>query len=376
MKKITILLLIIFSLSSYGQEKKITPVKSSPVNYARKLLYGEKKQPLKNQKVVLKDPLSSKTFNATTDKYGDFEFKGLDVNVTYKMEISVDSLLLTKPMLHDTAKHSFNIDFSAAEFPELSTYKGTIFDVGSENTNFDKSYYTIQWNSVKIVPGPKNGNYEMILERKDKKVSMVVYPVLEEKDFKPAMEEYKEKVAIYNSLLKGAKLYMAKTDGTIIKQFKKAGNSFVYELLPAELVSLAKENEVDPVLAIKDFAASSKAELIVDQDIYYSAGSSEIKEASIPKLDKIIASMATNKSLKLIINSHTDARGDDASNMKLSQDRAQKVMDYFISKGVDKSRLTSKGFGETQLKNRCSNNVDCSEAEHRLNRRTEFKFMK
>jgi outer membrane protein OmpA-like peptidoglycan-associated protein len=51
-------------------------------------------------------------------------------------------------------------------------------------------------------------------------------------------------------------------------------------------------------------------------------------------------------------------------------------MEYFILKGIEKSRLSAKGFGETQIKNRCINGIDCSETEHMLNRRTEFNFTK
>jgi outer membrane protein OmpA-like peptidoglycan-associated protein len=47
-------------------------------------------------------------------------------------------------------------------------------------------------------------------------------------------------------------------------------------------------------------------------------------------------------------------------------------MNYLISKGIDASQLTSKGYGESQLVNRCSDGVSCSDAEHQLNRRSEF----
>ena len=94
------------------------------------------------------------------------------------------------------------------------------------------------------------------------------------------------------------------------------------------------------------------------------------------KLDKIIEAMKQNTALKLFISSHTDSNGDDAYNMTLSEKRAQKVMEYFIIEGIDKGRLMAKGFGETKIINRCGNGVDCSELEHQLNRRTEFKFTK
>jgi outer membrane protein OmpA-like peptidoglycan-associated protein len=171
-------------------------------------------------------------------------------------------------------------------------------------------------------------------------------------------------------------LYAAKPDGTVIRTFNKTNKGFVYELLPAELNSLTRETEEDTQFKIKKFSSSAAAELTVIENIYYDVNSAEIKPESVEKLDKIIASMQENNGLKLLIASHTDSKGDDAYNLTLSEKRAQKVMEYFILQGIDKSRLTAKGMGESQIMNRCKNGVDCSELEMQLNRRTEFKFTK
>lgn len=176
--------------------------------------------------------------------------------------------------------------------------------------------------------------------------------------------------------IKDGQLYAARPDGTIIRSFNKTKKGFVYELLPIELTTLAFEKEEDTGLKIKNFGASKDAKLTVIENVYYDPNSSDIKPESIEKLDKIIAAMSENKTLKLSINSHTDAKGEDAYNITLSEKRAQKVMEYFILQGIEKGRLKAKGFGETQIKNRCKNGVDCSELEHQLNRRTEFNFTK
>ena len=73
------------------------------------------------------------------------------------------------------------------------------------------------------------------------------------------------------------------------------------------------------------------------------------------------------------IESHTDSRGGDRYNMKLSDRRAKSTRDYIISRGIDASRIESAiGYGETQLLNKCSNGVKCTEEEHQLNRRSYF----
>jgi outer membrane protein OmpA-like peptidoglycan-associated protein len=83
-----------------------------------------------------------------------------------------------------------------------------------------------------------------------------------------------------------------------------------------------------------------------------------------------------NKSYKLDILSHTDAIGDDNSNLELSIKRANAALEYLVSKGIDKNRLKAIGLGETKILNRCINNIICSEKEHEINRRTEFKYTK
>lgn len=192
-----------------------------------------------------------------------------------------------------------------------------------------------------------------------------------------ADENYKISVmAADNPKLKDQTLYLAKVDGTIVKSFEKQGNVFVYSVLPTELFQITKENEEDTELKIKNFGSSGETELTVIEDIYYAPNSYEINDLSIAQLDKIINAMKQNPALKLAISSHTDANGDDAYNMGLSEKRAKKVMEYIVGKGIAQQRLKAKGYGETMIKNRCKNGVDCSELEHELNRRTEFKFTK
>lgn len=176
--------------------------------------------------------------------------------------------------------------------------------------------------------------------------------------------------------LKDQLIHLAKVDGTIVKTLERSGNAFVYKILPAELHVLAKEEVEDTELKIRNFGKSSDKQLTVIGDIYYAPNSAEIDEKSMVILDQIVNAMNQNMALKLAIESHTDATGDDNYNLTLSGKRSQTVLNYLTSKGIAASRLGAKGFGETQIKNRCKNGVDCSELEHELNRRTEFKFTK
>ena len=77
------------------------------------------------------------------------------------------------------------------------------------------------------------------------------------------------------------------------------------------------------------------------------------------------------------LESHTDSRAPDQYNVVLSNNRAKSTNDYIVANGIAQERITKyEGFGETQLVNKCTNDVKCSEEEHQLNRRTEFIIIK
>lgn len=106
--------------------------------------------------------------------------------------------------------------------------------------------------------------------------------------------------------------------------------------------------------------------------IYFDFDKSFIRPDAAIELDKVVEVM--NKYPEIIIEggSHTDSRGTFKYNEDLSARRASATVEYIISKGISPDRITSKGYGETQLVNGCSDGVYCSEVEHQLNRRTEF----
>ena len=117
-----------------------------------------------------------------------------------------------------------------------------------------------------------------------------------------------------------------------------------------------------------------KTKMVVIPNIYYDYDKATLRPESKAVLDSILSFFSDNKDLTIEIGSHTDSRGSDEYNLKLSQERAQSVVDYLIEKGVAKDRLIAKGYGETKLVNKCGNGVDCTEEEHQKNRRTTFRI--
>jgi len=110
--------------------------------------------------------------------------------------------------------------------------------------------------------------------------------------------------------------------------------------------------------------------------IYFNFGKADIDPAAEESLGQIVKLLADNPEMVIEVGSHTDSRGNDAFNQALSQKRAISVMNYLVKKGVEKSRVVAKGYGETKLLNKCGNGVLCTEEEHKVNRRTEFKIVK
>jgi len=139
-------------------------------------------------------------------------------------------------------------------------------------------------------------------------------------------------------------------------------------------VEIVESKPKDPVPA-KGVGIPKKIDLtgkFNPQNIYFDLGKADVRPDAAKELDKLINLMKENPSWRVDMSFHTDSRSDDNYNMKLSQRRAASTLAYFLSKGIDKKRLTAKGYGETRLINRCANGVHCSEAEHQANRRTEF----
>ncbi len=130
-------------------------------------------------------------------------------------------------------------------------------------------------------------------------------------------------------------------------------------------INLAMESSVE-------FVEVREQKMIKTRTINFDLDQSSIRLDAAIELNKVIAILMKYPSLKIEIKSHTDSRAPAEYNMKLTNDRAKKVIDYIISNGIDSSRVSGRGYGETQLLNNCAKGVKCSEAEHQMNRRTEF----
>lgn len=110
--------------------------------------------------------------------------------------------------------------------------------------------------------------------------------------------------------------------------------------------------------------------------IYFDFDKHNIRYDASVELEKVLTVLNTYPTMEIDIRSHTDSRGTFEYNETLSENRAQSTRQYLIDRGISADRLTSKGYGENELVNGCSDGVNCSETEHQLNRRSEFIITK
>ena len=110
-------------------------------------------------------------------------------------------------------------------------------------------------------------------------------------------------------------------------------------------------------------------------NIYYDLDDDKILPDAEPDLDFIYDLMVKYPDMVIELSSHTDSRGKDNYNLDLSQRRANSARQYLVLRGIDEKRINPVGYGEKRIINRCTNGVNCSEEEHRNNRRTEFTII-
>ncbi|WP_284652230.1 OmpA family protein [Flavobacterium terrisoli] len=146
----------------------------------------------------------------------------------------------------------------------------------------------------------------------------------------------------------------------------------VIEMTKADLVEF---KDIDFELSfLDDLIVKEKGQEKIDiNPIFFNYDKHDVTPQAAAELDKVVFVMLKFPDVKIKIESHTDSRGKDAYNMKLSDNRAKSTQAYIISKGIDASRIESAvGYGESRLTNKCSNGVKCSEAQHFKNRRSDF----
>lgn len=198
--------------------------------------------------------------------------------------------------------------------------------------------------------------------------------------------------------ISGATISLYDTNNNLIKTLvtgPSASFAFTPECDKIFLIRAEKEeyNTVEKMVTTPDVSSEIEEMLLLEKTlkpievgtdiakildlnpIYFNFDKYNIRPDAEIELAKILVYMEEYPSIRLDVRSHTDSRGKDSYNQTLSQNRNLFTREWLIEKGISPTRLTGRGYGESKLINNCSNGSRCSEAEHQLNRRSEFIVM-
>ena len=169
-----------------------------------------------------------------------------------------------------------------------------------------------------------------------------------------------------NEILKeGGNAYLASENGDNIAELNFNNNAFEYKLYEVDRVFLKPLKENSNMKNPSDLNSSENL---------FKLGGFVLNPEAKQKLNSIVVKLNQNPTTRLEILSHTDCKGDAKFNLDLTNKRSKAIVDYLLTKGVNKTRLSAIGKGETELLNKCADGVPCSAKENDLNIRTEFNF--
>ncbi|WGF93335.1 OmpA family protein [Aequorivita marisscotiae] len=165
-----------------------------------------------------------------------------------------------------------------------------------------------------------------------------------------------------------SKITAACDQAHVVQAFKEGYES------NAETVASSKEGEKNIRIALRPIDDIVEGEMVKLNPILFDFDKHNIKPQAAFELDKLVQLMKKHPEMVIKVEGHTDNRGTDAYNMNLSDRRAKNTVQYVISKGISKNRISGEGFGESRPAVNCGEN--CTEAQHQQNRRSDFIVVK
>lgn len=297
------------------------------------------------QEILPSTTIKLNTDSFTTNEKGEFQFV-LEEDVNYKLLVKrekyfdIEDSLSTKTTPEGD---EFTKTIELEKDPNLTLLAG-IYDAktgaGIEGVKIKIKDLAVS-NDFELLKTEKNGEYKKPL--KGKRIGdKLLYLVTIEKEG-----------------------YVTKTTN-FTYEIKKEGEIQMNELLALTIGKVEVGMDLAKMIDIKP--------------IYFDLGKSTIRKDAAIELDKVVAVMKEYPAMIIELGAHTDCRGAAASNLKLSAARAKASAAYIVKQGIDKTRISGKGYGESKLLNSCACEgkvkPNCSEDEHAKNRRTEFIIVK
>lgn len=287
---------------------------------------------------------------------GHLGFGGLDVFTLDKNSGMV--INLGKPV------NSNLDDFAALFHDKWGTISSNRTNNGSHAPKFNDNLYFFRWTEDKDSTEPSVNEVLVSVFDKDSKLPIpqasIALDNLDDQDKAIQATTDAEGKFLFAGISKNAKVQLA-------------SHPCGYRYASSSKFSVNEKGQKTLDLFIEKYKVGDElGELFDVKPIYYESNKFTLSQESKRDLDRVAIVLQDNKGLSVELGSHTDSKGSDETNLALSKNRAQAVYDYLVMRGVSKSRLTYQGYGEKKIKNRCKNGVNCSDAEHQKNRRTEY----
>ncbi len=322
--------------------------------------------------------------------FGNPENLGEPVNTSGKETypfIAYNSILYFSSNMHFGLG---GLDVFAAELQKDNSYQKVINLGSGVNSKYDDfsliidSTLTGFFASNRNVGKYKQDNIYRIKQRFFPNFDDLLFKKIKVVDEQTMTELKNVQAEVFNSLYEKTDTFKTDENGMLeILQNKDISHVFIrffkeeYEVKEERIsksIFLKKDTLIVPLRKRMQEISVGKdiGKIIEIEKIYFDLDQSNIRPDAALELEKIVSILKRYPDISIEIGSHTDSRASKSYNKKLSQSRAQATRNWIISKGIESKRISAKGYGESQLVNRCKDNVDCTEEEHQQNRRSEF----
>ncbi len=295
--------------------------------------------PVKDIKITLLDKNRNPLETVTTEDDGSYKFKGTNIKKgAYIKAEKPGYQTLEKVVTDDILKDKspafvVNLVHTNQKIPEYITIKGSLKDykTGKTINNATLTLLDIENNVIAKTRAYKNGQYKF--------------------------DQVSPKQTVFVRAEK--QNYQTQEQPLDIRNINKKVLNLDFKLVKGSI----------PMKPGNDLAS-------LFNPIYFDYGKSEIRPDGYAELDKIIQVLKLFPNLTIKIGSYADSRSSKKFNLNLSKKRAFATYNYIVKSGIDRNRLTYKGYGESKLVNHCKNGVKCPEEAHQLNRRSSFVITK
>ena len=327
-------------------------------------IYDQDNKPIANTHLTVKDEDGTNPRKIVTSPYGKFSFKNLSAEKNYIFEVDPnDPVMLGVKSIRiaDSKGKVYRVielisgifTFKILEADKSAMGEFTVNDPWLNLSEGKKREMRIK--AERELAAKKAAE---LVAKQEKELAEKTARALAELEKKNKEEAALEARRIREEAAKEAKR---------IKDTELAAKKEQARMEEEERLQREKEEEA---------AIDMQISTTIIENIYYAYGKYAVTDEAKIVLDKAYEVLKGNPKLELEISSHTDAQSSYGFNLNLSRKRFQAAVDYLVAKGISRERLKPIGYGETKIINKCFNNVECTDAEHAVNRRTEFKIIK